>query len=172
MDHVKKKDRPFALKALYQMAQALDYIHSQGIIHCDLSPLNILVDEDGQLALTDFGCAHLSSSSAAYPDASEEEEIGTRYGVFVVSAPTILVKTKCEFRYYKAPEHLFGYRIYQPATDLWSLGTIFYELLTGYIAFDGQNDLEQIGAIVRSLGVPSDKVKNEVTRSLFFRIYV
>ncbi|KAI8149061.1 kinase-like domain-containing protein [Fennellomyces sp. T-0311] len=142
-DYVEKKDRQFALRAVYQMAQALEFIHSQGIIHCDLSPLNILVDEEEQMALADFGCAHLYSSDAIYPDSgcNAMDEVGTRY--------------------YKAPEHLFGYRVYKPSTDIWSLGTIFCELLLGHPIFEGQNDLEQIGAIVRSLGAPSDRVKDE-----------
>ncbi|KAI9275556.1 kinase-like domain-containing protein [Phascolomyces articulosus] len=145
LEFVEERNQPFALKVIHQVAQGLDFLHSKGIIHCDLSPSNILVDEANQhLVLADFGCAHLdSSSTSTYPDANfnSMEEIGTRY--------------------YKAPEHLFGYRVYQPATDVWSLGTIFCHLLLGHPIFDGQSDLEQIGILVRALGAPSAKVKSE-----------
>ncbi|KAI9499481.1 kinase-like domain-containing protein [Zychaea mexicana] len=144
MNFVEDRDRQFALSALYQIAQGLIFLHSQGIVHCDLAPTNILVDHDQQVVIADFGCAHLYSSSTTYPDSgfNSMEEIGTRY--------------------YKAPEHLFGYRVYQPATDIWSLGTISCHLLLGHPIFDGQSDLEQIGMIVRSLGPPPIEVKEEV----------
>lgn len=66
-------------------------------------------------------------------------------------------------RYYKAPEHLFGYRVYTPATDVWSLGTIFCRLLLGYPIFAGESDLEQIGFIVRRLGRPPASVIKEAS---------
>ncbi|KAG2227326.1 hypothetical protein INT45_004281 [Circinella minor] len=141
LDFLEERDRQFALLAVQQMCQGLDFLHSQGIIHCDLSPSNVLVDKvNKELVLADFGCAHLNSSNVTDPG-SPMEEIGTRY--------------------YKAPEHLFGYRVYQPATDIWSLGTVFCHMLLGHPIFDGQSDLEQIGIIVRALRAPPAKVKDE-----------
>lgn len=63
------------------------------------------------------------------------------------------------FRWYKAPEHLFGYQVYTSATDIWSLGVIFAELLIGEPLFSGESDLEQIGIIVRALDKPSAEVQ-------------
>ncbi|KAG0170892.1 Cyclin-dependent kinase 20 [Apophysomyces sp. BC1034] len=91
-----------------------------------------------QLVISDFGCAHLSSVEG-HDDGIDE--IGTRF--------------------YKAPEHLFGYRVYTAATDVWSLGVIFLELLSGTYLFPGGSDLEQIGMIKRALGSPSKSVINE-----------
>ncbi|KAL0093297.1 kinase-like domain-containing protein [Phycomyces blakesleeanus] len=128
-----------ARRAVYQMAKALSYIHAQGMVHCDVSPSNVLVNSAGQCALSDFGCAHLQKFM---PDPREVDEIGTRY--------------------YKAPEHLFGYRVYRPSTDIWSLGTLFCQLLLGFPLFAGENDLEQIGSIVRRLGSPNESEREEM----------
>lgn len=67
-----------------------------------------------------------------------------------------------QFRYYKAPEHLFGSRIYAPSTDIWSLGSIFCHLLRGSPLFTGESDIEQIGQIVRIIGPPPATVLDEV----------
>lgn len=66
-------------------------------------------------------------------------------------------------RPYKAPEHLFGHRVYTPATDIWSLGTIVGELLLGRRVFRGESDLEAIGSIVRTLGPPPKEVQDRVS---------
>ncbi|ORZ03284.1 kinase-like domain-containing protein [Syncephalastrum racemosum] len=124
------------------MARALVFIHSQGIVHCDLSPTNILLDTMGRMVLTDFGCAHRLRKDYQTDDPEDVDEIGTRP--------------------YKAPEHLFGHRVYTSATDVWSLGAIVGELLLGRRVFRGESDLEAIGSIVRTLGPPPKQVQDRV----------
>ncbi|KAI8376457.1 kinase-like domain-containing protein [Radiomyces spectabilis] len=128
-------DHAFTLRAIQQIAQGLNFLHHRDIIHCDVSPSNILIHEDGHMVLSDFGCAHRLNEPV---QSSVFEEVGTRY--------------------YKAPEHLFGYRVYTPATDIWSLGAIYGQLLLGKPIFDGETDLEQIGKIIKVLGRPSDAI--------------
>ncbi|KAI8084318.1 kinase-like domain-containing protein [Gilbertella persicaria] len=125
---VHTKNKTLAHQFLDQISKALSYIHQQGIVHCDLSPQNILLGS-GCMFLSDFGCAQRINTPHTTTD------IGTRL--------------------YKAPEHLFGYRTYSSSTDLWSFGVIFLQLMIGYPIFAGESDIEQIARIVFRLGRPS-----------------
>lgn len=101
------------LDVVMQVARALDYAHRRGIVHRDVKPANILVREDGLVKLADFGVARIESSDL------------TRTGQSVGSPS------------YIAPEMLSG----QPTdgrADLFSLGVIVYELLTGAKPFQGE----------------------------------
>ncbi|KAI9320838.1 kinase-like domain-containing protein, partial [Dichotomocladium elegans] len=141
MDFVNQSVPQLAYEAVYQVALGLSFLHEREIVHCDLSPSNILVDASKRyMTIADFGCAHRVNERNGEVD---QEEIGTRY--------------------YKAPEHLFGHQVYTPATDIWALGTIFCHLLGGHPLFSGESDIELIGQIVRVLGHPSRKVLDEVS---------
>ncbi|KAI7862487.1 kinase-like domain-containing protein [Spinellus fusiger] len=139
-----------ARQAIRDTTLGLAYLHSQGMVHCDVSPSNVLVDKTGKCVLSDFGCSHLLLK----PDAVETDAIGTRY--------------------YKAPEHLFGYSLYAPATDIWSLGAVYCQLLFGFPFFSGENDLEQISSLVKGLGCPTKEEQQamacypDVNKFLFF----
>ncbi|KAK4512124.1 uncharacterized protein ATC70_013367 [Mucor velutinosus] len=140
--NIRTKDPELAYRFLQQISQGLQYMHQRNIIHCDLSPSNILIDSStGCMFICDFGCAHSDACSDSGDGFLADEEIGTRY--------------------YKAPEHLFGSRAYTPATDVWSLGAIFSEILIGYPLFNGDSDIEQIGKLVFRLGKPSLQVQAE-----------
>ncbi len=95
----------------HECLEALDYLHTQGVLHGDLKPGNILVDRENHARLVDFGLASVTST-ASPPQA---EEAG-------------LVRLKGSLPYL-APESLQGERL--PAGDLYALGTVFYEILTG-----------------------------------------
>lgn len=101
-----------ALQVMVQVARSLDAIHERGIIHRDLKPENIMLRPDGSVALADFGVA----KSVLQADMHSLAE--TRHGD-VVGTP-----------YYLSPEQASGQRI-TPATDLYSLGIMLYEMLTG-----------------------------------------
>jgi hypothetical protein len=104
--------RERALDVLAQVARALDAVHAQGIIHRDLKPENVMLRADRSVALADFGVA----KSLEQPDVLGLTQ--TRHGE-VVGTP-----------YYLSPEQASG-RPITPATDLYSLGVMFYEMLTG-----------------------------------------
>ncbi|RCH98927.1 Cyclin-dependent kinase 20 [Rhizopus azygosporus] len=125
---------------LQQISQGLLFIHSHGIIHCDISPDNILIDTNGNMCIGDFGCSRMINEE---DQPIQNEVIGTRW--------------------YKAPEYLFGYKMYAPSTDIWSLGATFTELLIGKPLFQGNSDLEQIGLYVKTLGVPSKQAQKEMS---------
>src|SRR5579883_904630 len=104
-----------SLRYLRQAAQAIDYAHSRGIIHRDIKPANMLLREDNWLLLTDFGIAKIltSSDSSAKTGAS----LGT---------PT-----------YMAPEQAQGQAM--PASDIYSLAIVTYQLFTGRVPFHADN---------------------------------
>ncbi len=101
---------------LQQISSALDYAHAQGVAHLDLKPLNLL-HQNGTLFLSDFGLAHLMQEGAIAGGSSLG--FGTPH--------------------YMAPEHLKGYP--QRASDIYALGIILFEMLTGEVPFGGMNGL-------------------------------
>ncbi|MEO8623439.1 MAG: serine/threonine-protein kinase, partial [bacterium] len=102
------------LDVLIDVLNGLSYAHKRGIVHRDIKPANIRIDEDGRARVMDFGIAHLNSSNM------------TRTGV-MVGTPA-----------YMCPEQITGGEI-SPASDLFAVGAVMYELLTGVQAFRGES---------------------------------
>lgn len=100
-----------------QVAEALEYAHKQGIIHRDIKPSNILIDNHGQTYLTDFGIARIASTTQF-----------TTTGA-LIGTPT-----------YMSPEQCKGVDI-SHVSDLYSLGIILYEMLTGKVPYDSETPL-------------------------------
>ena len=109
---------PFALRAIREMAMALNYAHAKGFVHRDIKPDNILLREDGSAALTDFGIARASDSATHM----------TRTGT-VIGTP-----------HYMSPEQARG-RPIDGRADLYSLGIVLYELLMGRVPFHADDSL-------------------------------
>ncbi|KAB1205715.1 Mitogen-activated protein kinase 12 [Morella rubra] len=122
---------------LYQLLRALKYIHTANVFHRDLKPKNILANADCKLKICDFGLARASFNDA--PSA-----------IFW----TDYVAT----RWYRAPE-LCGsfFSKYTPAIDIWSIGCIFAEMLSGKPLFPGKNVAHQLDLITDLLGTPGDE---------------
>ncbi|OWM64033.1 mitogen-activated protein kinase 9-like [Punica granatum] len=133
---------------LYQLLRALKYIHSANVFHRDLKPKNILANSDCKLKICDFGLARAQFNEGATP-------------IFW----TDYVAT----RWYRAPE-LCGsfFSKYTPAVDIWSIGCIFAEMLTGKPLFPGKNVVHQLDLITDLLGTPSAesvaRIRNEKAR--------
>jgi Protein kinase domain len=118
-----------ALALIGQAASALDAAHATDLVHRDVKPHNMLVApatgwSQEHLYLTDFGLAKKTSSSAAI----------TASGSFLGTV------------FYVAPEQIQGIGDVGPHVDVYSLGCVFYECLTGEVPFDGENDMAVIGA--------------------------
>ena len=102
-----------ALLIAAQVCRALDCAHNAGFIHRDIKPQNILLAENGEVKLTDFGIAHVSDSTSF-----------TTSGIVLGTAD------------YISPEQAQGLSL-TPATDLYSLGVVLFEMLTGVLPFQG-----------------------------------
>ncbi|MGZ3571897.1 MAG: protein kinase domain-containing protein, partial [Gemmatimonadaceae bacterium] len=112
---------------LTQLANAIDYAHEQGVVHRDIKPSNILLDEHGHVYLTDFGIARLFDSGDNALTRESAQTL-TRTGQ-VLGTP-----------YYMAPEQIKG-RPIGPACDIYALGVVLYQLVTGQVPFHGDTPL-------------------------------
>ncbi|MEZ6096745.1 MAG: serine/threonine-protein kinase [Pirellulaceae bacterium] len=101
-----------ALKVIPQICDALQYAHDQGVIHRDIKPENILLDKYGNVKLVDFGLAKLCHSGESQPSLT-----GTQQVMGTVN--------------YMAPEQWEGKGPVDHRADIYSLGVVFYEMLTG-----------------------------------------
>ncbi|NXC41611.1 CDKL2 protein, partial [Penelope pileata] len=115
-------------KYLFQILRGIAFCHSHNIMHRDIKPENILVSQSGVVKLCDFGFARtLAASGEAYTD-------------YVAT------------RWYRAPELLVGDTKYGRAVDVWAIGCLVMEMLTGEPLFPGDSDIDQLYHITKCLG--------------------
>ncbi|KAM8808910.1 CDKL2 protein, partial [Eudromia elegans] len=115
-------------KYLFQIIRGIAFCHSHNIIHRDIKPENILVSQSGVIKLCDFGFARtLGAFGEAYTD-------------YVAT------------RWYRAPELLVGDIKYGKAVDIWAIGCLVTEMLTGEPLFPGDSDIDQLYHITKCLG--------------------
>lgn len=121
---------------LYQLLRGLKYVHSANVIHRDLKPSNLLVNENCELKIGDFGMARGLSSHPEESHSFMTEYVATRW--------------------YRAPELLLSLNHYTLAIDLWSVGCIFAEMLGRKQLFPGKHFVHQLQLILTVLGTPPE----------------
>ena len=132
-----------AARLARQAAEALDHAHAVGVLHRDIKPANLLVDDRGHLWVTDFGLARFQGSS-------DLTKSGDLLGTLR----------------YMSPEQAAGGRILDPRTDIYSLGTTLYELLTARPAFDSHDRQELMHQIASIEPVSPRKLDPAIPRDL------
>lgn len=142
----KNKFQGFSLqlvrKFAHSLLQCLDVLARNKIIHCDLKPENVLLKQQGRsgIKVIDFG-------SSCY----EHQR----------------VYTYIQSRFYRAPEVILGSKYGMPI-DMWSLGCILAELLTGYPLLPGEDEFDQLACIIELLGMPPSKLLEQSKRAKNF----
>jgi len=127
---------------MYQLFKSIKYMHSGQVLHRDIKPSNLLLNSDCLMKLGDFGLARSL--------VSEEEDDNKVLTDYVAT------------RWYRAPEILLGATKYTKAVDMWSLGCIMGELLSGKPIFPGSSTMNQLDRIIEVTGKPSAQVLAEI----------
>uniref|UniRef100_A0A670KP91 cyclin-dependent kinase n=1 Tax=Podarcis muralis TaxID=64176 RepID=A0A670KP91_PODMU len=132
---------------LFQLLRGLAYCHRQKVLHRDLKPQNLLINERGELKLADFGLARAKS----IPTKTYSNEVVTLW--------------------YRPPDILLGSTEYSTQIDMWGVGCIFYEMSTGRPLFPGSTVEEQLHFIFRILGTPNEETWPGIQSNEEFRAY-
>jgi serine/threonine protein kinase/tetratricopeptide (TPR) repeat protein len=140
-----------------QAASALAEAHEAGIIHRDIKPENIMLRRDGYLKILDFGLAKLIQPEPAAKKSGSESETK----VLLRTQPGMVMGTAS----YMSPEQARGWAT-DGRTDIWSLGVVMYELLTGQKAFPGETGSDVIAAVLSTEPVPISSYRNDVPAEL------
>ncbi|NXP05142.1 CDK3 kinase, partial [Thinocorus orbignyianus] len=142
MDSPRTGELPLSLvkNYLFQLLQGVSFCHSHRVIHRDLKPQNLLINEAGAIKLADFGLAR----AFGVPLRTYTHEVVTLW--------------------YRAPEILLGCKYYSTAVDIWSIGCIFAEMVTRKPLFPGDSEIDQLFRIFRTLGTPTEVTWPGVTQ--------
>lgn len=133
-----------AAELLSPIASALDYAHQHGVIHRDIKPSNIMMASDGAIYLADFGLARGTSETSGL----------TRTGM-VMGTPE-----------YMSPEQAQGLPSIGPATDIYALGVILYQMVTGKLPFESETPMGMVALRITQPPRPPGDVRPDIAPSV------
>ncbi|ESP03930.1 hypothetical protein LOTGIDRAFT_230226 [Lottia gigantea] len=132
-------DKMLVKSYTYQILQGILFCHQRRVLHRDLKPQNLLIDNKGVIKLADFGLARA---------------FGIPVRVYTHEVVTL---------WYRAPEILLGSPRYSTPVDMWSIGCIFAEMVTKRPLFHGDSEIDQLFRVFRTLTTPTDETWPGVT---------
>jgi len=150
--HIRLND---ILEIATQAAAALAAAHAAGIIHRDIKPENIMLRRDGYIKVLDFGLAKLT-----HPEGSMTDTEAPTKALVDTGAGTVVGTAN-----YMSPEQAKGKRV-DGRTDVWALGTVIYEMVTGHVPFEAETPSEVIGLILNKEPLPLARYDREAPPEL------
>lgn len=129
---------------LFQLLRGLHYCHNRKVLHRDLKPQNLLINDKGELKLADFGLARAKS------------------------VPTKTYSNEVVTLWYRPPDVLLGSTEYSTQIDMWGVGCIFFEMATGRPFFPGSTVEDQLHLIFKTLGTPTEESWPGITANEVF----
>src|SRR5438132_2689214 len=130
-----------------QIASALVAAHAAGIVHRDIKPENVMLRRDGIVKVLDFGLAKLSEPPAVAGGFAIDTEAPTRAAIY--TEPGVVMGTAL----YMSPEQARGLQI-DARTDVFSLGVVLYEMVTGRLPFEGSTSSDTVALILSEIEPP------------------
>jgi len=139
---IKKISKPFYVgqikKIIRSIALGIKFLHDHDIIHRDIKPGNIFIDENCVVKIGDFGSARISPQQKKEKEKEKKEKRPLTPGVGT--------------KWYKAPEIIFGNKHYDKSVDIWSFGCLMAEMFLLEPLFPGSTDFEMINLIFSFIG--------------------
>ncbi|CAL8256118.1 unnamed protein product [Arctogadus glacialis] len=133
---------------MFQLLRGLNYCHKRKILHRDLKPQNLLINDKGELKLADFGLARAKS------------------------VPTKTYSNEVVTLWYRPPDVLLGSTEYSTPIDMWGVGCIMFEMATGRPMFPGATVKEELHLVFRLMGTPTEDTWPSIGSNQEFRSYV